>query len=416
MKSEFRAVGSGALIYGKYEHHRVIDAKFDSSTLIEERIGRGLSELLHLERHWRTLCAISTRTRFIHMFEWQLAYLKHLENNPESIYYVSFFANGRAIAIFPLRRVRRSVGYISHWLWELPTHPHLVLGEPLISPEWASAKLIERLVGTLDRCENLPWDALHLPNLLDDSMVLRMLSGPSRSWTHLEQTGQSMYFQCSDMERAFANSSKQFRRNLRRQSKRLKQYGAVSLSLLRQGEELDAAFDDFLRLEASGWKGEGGRASAISLHANLLGFYRELKDDFAKIGGCLIALLRLDGAPIAAQFCLLVGDTLYIQKIAYDEKWHAEAPGNLLLYRLIEFCCSEPGIRELSLVTAPGWAHGRWNPECQNVWEAYVFKASPRGLGGLAMRRFKTGVGKPAQALWARARASLTAGTGSGRR
>lgn len=63
MKSEFRAVGSGALIYGKYEHQRGIDAKYDSSTQIEERMGRGLSELLHLEKHWRALCAVSISPR-----------------------------------------------------------------------------------------------------------------------------------------------------------------------------------------------------------------------------------------------------------------------------------------------------------------------------------------------------------------
>ena len=48
------------------------------------------------------------------------------------------------------------------------------------------------------------------------------------------------------------------------------------------------------------------------------------------------------------------------------------------------------GHPHLSLVTAPAWAVGRWNPEIQDVWEAYVFRASLRGFGGLAMRRLKT--------------------------
>lgn len=61
-------------------------------------------------------------------------------------------------------------------------------------------------------------------------------------------------------------------------------------------------------------------------------------------------------------------------------------------------------------------ATGRWNPECQYVWEAYLFKASPSGFGGLTMRRFKTGIGKPLQALWVHARSSLRDGIGSGRR
>lgn len=410
MDAEFQAGGDGTLIYGEPKRPSVQDARFHLSSRIEGRIGRGVPELRHLEHHWRMLAASTGRTRFMHTFEWQLAYLQHLERHPEATYYVSFFANGRAIAIFPLRRVCRSVGHIHHWLWELPTHPHLILGEPLISSEWASGELIRRLLKTLDQETNLHWDALHLPNLLEDSVVMRLLKADSMSRMHLERTGQSMFFQCSDMDRALANCSAQFKRNLRRQGKKLSHQGTVSFCLVREAAELDRAFDDFLRIEASGWKGQGGKVSAIGLHQHLLGFYQELKDRFARDGRCLIPLLKLDGVAIAAQFCLLVEDTLYIQKIAYDEAWHAEAPGHQLLYRLLEYCCNEPGIRQLSLVTAPGWATGRWNPEHQNVWEAYIFKASPRGFGGLTMRRLKTRIGKPAQVLWERACSTLRDG------
>jgi len=407
MKTEIQATGNGTLMYGGSAASPVPATGLRSTHLIEERVGHGLAELLCLEEHWRALALNSVRSRFIHTFEWQLAYLQNLENHPDATYYVSFFANGRAIAIFPLRRIRRSVGHIPQWLWELPTHPHLILGEPLIAPEWADADLIRRLIETLDRCPNLPWDALHLPNLLEDSLVMRLLQAKSLPRTHLEQTGQSMFFHCGDLNQALANCSSQFKRNLRRQGKKLAQRGVVSFSLVGQGAELDAAFADFLRLEASGWKGESGKASAISLHAHLLGFYGELKARFSRRGGCLISLLKLDGVAIAAQFCLLVDGIVYIQKIAYDEAWHAEAPGNQLLYRLLEYCCAEPSIRQLSLVTAPSWAFGRWNPDHLQVWEAYVFRASPRGLGGLAMRRFKHRLGGPAQALWARTRAAL---------
>lgn len=400
MAGEFQLRGEGALIYGELMQDGVHDAPFHSSTRIEERIGHGMAELLHLEKDWRALANTSIRTRFIHTFEWQQAYLQHLEPHPEATCYVSFFVNGRAIAIFPLRRIRRSVGHIHHWLWELPTHPHLILGDPLISPEWASPDLIQRLLNTLEAKSKLPWDALHLPNLLEDSVTIRLFKTHALSRTHLEKTGQSMFFQCTDMNHALANCSTPFKRNIRRQGKKLAEQGAISLDLAQEGAALDAAFENFLRLEASGWKGRDGKASAIRLHQNLLDFYRELKNRFGQLGECMIPLLKLNDVAIAAQFCLRVDDTVYIQKIAYDEAWHAEAPGNQLLYRLIEYCCADPTIRQLSLVTAPAWAVGRWNPECQNVWEAYVFKASPRGFGGLAMRRFKTRLGAPAQALW----------------
>lgn len=407
METDIQAGADGALRYVIPGRHVVDAGREVPATAIEERMGRGLAELHQLEAHWRRLAAIQPTARFVHAFEWQLAYLRNLESNPEAVHYVSFFVDGRAIAIFPLRRVRRSVGHIPHWLWELPSHPHLILGEPLIAPEWADADLFRRLLGVLERRSRLPWDALHLPNLLEDAQAIRLLARTPLPRTHLEQIGYSMYFDCGDLERALVNCSGAFKRNLRRQGRKLEQRGTVSLCLARQGDELEAAFADFLRLEASGWKGRGGKGSAIDLHAHLRGFYGELSERFAAHGGSLIALLKLDGVAIAAQFCLRVGDILYVLKIAYDQNWQAEAPGNQLLYRLLDYCCGEPGLRQLSLVTAPDWACGRWNPERLAVWEAYLFRASPRGLGGLAMRRFKRRLEAPTRDLWARTRDAL---------
>jgi hypothetical protein len=217
-----------------------------------------------------------------------------------------------------------------------------------------------------------------------------------------------MYFHCSDLATALGHCSGQFKRNLRRQGRLLARRGAVSLTFARASSELDAAFEDFLRLEASGWKGAAGRATAISLHPHLRGFYGELKTRFAAANACLIALLKVDGVAIAAQFCLFAGYTLSVQKIAYDEAWRAEAPGSQLLLKTIEYCCAEPGIHQLSLVTAPDWAVGRWNPEVQEVWEAYVFRASLRSLGSLAMRRLKNSFTTKSGIL------SAAAGTGLG--
>src|SRR5690606_29109705 len=50
------------------------------------------------------------------------------------------------------------------------------------------------------------------------------------------------------------------RRELERQLRRLCEAGAVSFMSARSASELDAAFNMFLQLEASGWKGRRGTA------------------------------------------------------------------------------------------------------------------------------------------------------------
>lgn len=371
----------------------------DAKRRVEWRVGQGLSEFLALEPHWRALAARLPHPRFMHDFDWHFAYSRHLASNADSTCYVSFFHDSQAIAIFPLRRVRRAVGRIPLRLWELPTHAHIGLCDALIAPEWSTVDLIRQLILALDRKWELPWDALHLPLLIDDTVVVSTLRGNLPPGTRLDHTGTSMYFRCDgDIDSALANCSSRFKRNLRRQGNKLARHGALTLTLAREGAELDAAFDDFLHLEASGWKGMQGRASAIALHAHLCAFYRELKDRFAARGACLIPLLKLDDVAIAAQFCLLSGSTLYLQKIAYDEAWHFGAPGSQLLRRVIEHCCARPDIDELNLITGPAWA-GRWKPKSRPVWNAYVFNSSPRALLAQTVRRFRIRVVEPARTL-----------------
>jgi hypothetical protein len=198
-----------------------------------------------------------------------------------------------------------------------------------------------------------------------------------------------MYFSCADMESAMRNNSGQFKRNLRRQRKRLECLGHLEVSLVQDGAALEQAFQSFLDVEASGWKGGAGRGSAIRLSPHLVEFYRELMSHFSADRRCLISLLKLNDRVIAAQFCLLAGSTLYLLKIAYDEAYKADAPGNQLLFAVLEHCCRSPDITTLSLVTGPSWAVGRWNPEAQDLWSTHLFNDSLLGLVAYGAARLR---------------------------
>lgn len=364
-------------------------AALDGSERLEVRVGRGVSGLQALENDWNSLAEALPEPRFIHRFAWQMACLKHLVADPDSVYQFSFYAAGRVVAIFCLCRVRRTVGGVALWLWELPSHSHITLADPLLVSASLVPSLRRSLVEALDKHVGLPWHAMHFSGLPASSSLLAGLQGHGAGLAVLEPMGQSMSFDCRSTELALAGCSSSFRRNLRRQRKKLEAHGCVTLTLARQGAELEAAFDEFLRLEASGWKGRDGRNSAIRLHPGLAGFYGELSERFSRRGECLIALLRLDGIPIAAQFCLLSGRTLSLQKIAYDEARQSEAPGNQLLHEMLAYACAEPGLDRLSLVTAPAWARGRWNPESQDVWEVYLFNGRPGSWLAWALRRLR---------------------------
>ncbi|HEX8963365.1 MAG TPA: GNAT family N-acetyltransferase [Rhodocyclaceae bacterium] len=371
------------------------EALVDDAVLVGEtraaspwRRTTGLEGLEGLAHDWNLLAEALRDARFYHRHPWLGSYLRHLERDAGAVNFFAFRRAGRAIAIFPLRHTVRVVAGIPLRVWELPVERHMDLCDALVARSEDSAALLGALVAELAR-QPEPWDALHLPNLLDGSVALRALQAAPVSFVHLARTATSMHFHCADLETALRDTTPQFIRNLRRQRRKLDGLGTVQAALVREPDALEAALEDFLRIEASGWKGTRGCRSAIALNPHVEAFYREVARRFGADRNCAINLLRLDGKTIAAQYALIDGRRMNLLKIAYDEAYAAEAPGSRLLHDVLAWCCASGEIDELSLVTGPQWAQGRWNPETQDVWSAYVFNASPRGLAACLALRMK---------------------------
>lgn len=122
------------------------------------------------------------------------------------------------------------------------------------------------------------------------------------------------------------------RRKLRQDWNRLSRLGTVAVSNARDGESAIAAMETFLKLEASGWKGR--RGTALLSNARDATFARRFVGDLAAKGDASVALLMLDGQPIAAQVLLYCGRDAYTWKPAFDESFAAFSPGMLLVDRI----------------------------------------------------------------------------------
>jgi CelD/BcsL family acetyltransferase involved in cellulose biosynthesis len=124
------------------------------------------------------------------------------------------------------------------------------------------------------------------------------------------------------------------RKKLRQDWNRLAALGAVDLVIHQQGPGLTAALETFLTLEAASWKGE--RGTALLSSAADTAFTRRLIGDMAAQQSAAIALLTLDGRPIAAQVLILCGPAAFTWKIAYDGDFAKFSPGALLVDRLAQ--------------------------------------------------------------------------------
>lgn len=122
------------------------------------------------------------------------------------------------------------------------------------------------------------------------------------------------------------------RKKLRQDWNRLAATGELEAINVRAPDAIGAAIEAFLELEASGWKGD--RGTALLNDAADAAFARRFIADMAAAGLASIALLRLDGRPVAAQVLIYSGRTAYTWKTSYDPGLAKYSPGMLLVDRI----------------------------------------------------------------------------------
>jgi CelD/BcsL family acetyltransferase involved in cellulose biosynthesis len=123
------------------------------------------------------------------------------------------------------------------------------------------------------------------------------------------------------------------RREFRRLSKGLEEEVGGPLELVdRAGDP--AAVEDFLALEASGWKGRTG--TALAAHPAHADFFREMTARMAARGALELTFLAGGGRIAAARCSLVSGDGNFCFKVAFDEELKRFSPGRELELRLID--------------------------------------------------------------------------------
>jgi CelD/BcsL family acetyltransferase involved in cellulose biosynthesis len=119
------------------------------------------------------------------------------------------------------------------------------------------------------------------------------------------------------------------RKKLRQHRRRLAERGNLEFEIISDPAALGDAFEAFLQLEASGWKGRQG--TALLANAADAAFARSMIAALASKGDAAIHALMLDGRPVSMQIVLRAGAGAFTWKTAYDETFQDSSPGMLLL-------------------------------------------------------------------------------------
>jgi CelD/BcsL family acetyltransferase involved in cellulose biosynthesis len=145
-------------------------------------------------------------------------------------------------------------------------------------------------------------------------------------------------------------ASRDLKRELRRKERRLAEQGALRHVALETGGDAQRWIDDFLRLEASGWKGRRGSALACSpAHRH---YFTAVADAAFRRGCLLMHGIDFDGRPIARSCDFVARDSAFSFKTAFDETYARYSPGVLLELHNIERVGRLPYLRWMDSCTS----------------------------------------------------------------
>ncbi len=147
-------------------------------------------------------------------------------------------------------------------------------------------------------------------------------------------------------------------KELRRQRHRLAEHGALSFEVARSPQEVSAATETFLTLEASGWKGKRGTA-LVQVKGDAI-FIRRATRALAESGQCEIVTLRIGATPVASGIVLRHLDRAFFFKLGVDERFAKFSPGVQLTLELTRHLCADGGIASADSTAGPD--HPMINP------------------------------------------------------
>lgn len=234
-------------------------------------------------------------------------------------------------------------------------HPFAALGVPLIDRDRARetiATLLNaaRVLPGMPRRMVLPLIPDHGPfaELLDELLQqdnLRELRLDRYARAMLEpEVGQRDHYVESKL-------SSRTRGKMRTELRRIERQGAVTFETITARDEVEDALEDFLALEAAGWKGRGG--TAVSCSPAEIEFLRQTVKNLAACGRVRIDRLRLDGRTLASSIIYLTGEQAWCAKICYDESQSASSPGSQLVLYITNALLADESIARADSCTPP---------------------------------------------------------------
>jgi CelD/BcsL family acetyltransferase involved in cellulose biosynthesis len=234
----------------------------------------------------------------------------------------------RLTGFFPFERTSRYRGLPMSALVSFD-HPHCFLGTPLVHREAPGATFGALLEWLKQRRGP---SLAELPRVAADGPVYQHLVQAlhaRRRPIWVERSTRALFEPALDADTYLRGAiSGGALKEVRRKERRLAEQGRLSWRELAPGEDARPWLEQFLRLEASGWKGQ--ERSALACREEQRAFFESSALAAHARGRLMLLGLFLDARPLALKCNFLAGDGGFAFKIAFDERYAGFSPGFLL--------------------------------------------------------------------------------------
>ena len=330
-----------------------------------------LNELCDHEKAWNKLLLECPGSGPTQSFGWIQAFFKHkLEKNTR---WICLFAyeNQKLVAVYPLiyLRKKRLPGIVMQF-FSMPFDDfHTIRTDGLILPgyEYILVKFINYL-----RISLKVFPVIVLKGIPYFSATAKSSDFCKKYISSIKkEAGHEDIIKLKDDFPAYLSGlNSKFRREINRQYRKLNLNHQINYHIREKRSNYKDFFNSFIEIEDSGWKGENG--SSITQRPGDYDLFEEGVKKLNETGLLEWSFLDADGCRISSQLIININEVLYLWKIGYREDYSNYAPGNLLIYKLLEKSFHDKTISEINFMSEPKWLNS-WKVEKRKLLIIIIF-------------------------------------------
>lgn len=305
---------------------------------MQTRIIRTIEGFRDLEARWGEMLRDSDLNAPFFSWTWYDAWWKHFAEGSELFLIAGETPDGQLRFVAPLRKGRRSlrglpVSEISFLANSISPRSGVLFRKDCPGPEALDAMF---------RClaeHRSEWDMLRLWNLPEGVAYLPGFdeAGSRHGFHAIREPGwQSAYVAMEGEFETYltGNFGKNRRRGIQQKVRQLSARPGYRILDFKRPEDVAQGLELAFAVSRASWKGKLG--TDMAGEESRRAFYQDISHRLAERGQVRIWISLLEDNPIALQYQLVDGDTVYLIVNDFSDEHHGMSPGTVLLYQVIE--------------------------------------------------------------------------------